>query len=109
MCPCVVLTLVIREIFLSLVPGYSINVLCFFIPYPKESHFHRSQPMSFYGVIGNPDRRGIITMYGGSWLCVAQVLQRLSENNSILAIVEEGAEFGFSRGCHNKSKIVVFT
>jgi hypothetical protein len=83
--------------------GYSINVLCFFIPYPKESHFHRSRPLLFYGVIGNPDHRGIVTMYGGSWLCVAQVLQHLLENNSVLAIVEEGAKFGFSHGCHNKT------
>jgi hypothetical protein len=42
-------------------------------------------------------------MYRGSWLWVSQVVERLAEDNSILAIVEEGAQFGLCRGRHNKA------
>jgi hypothetical protein len=42
-------------------------------------------------------------MYRGSWLWVTQIVERLAKDNSILAIVEEGAQFGLSRGRHDEA------
>ena len=83
-----VLALVVSEILLSWVPADVIHFLCYFVPDPEKSHFHRSRTLAFDSVIGNSHSHRFIAVDGSFWLGMAHVLERLTENYAVLAIVE---------------------
>ncbi len=85
-CPRVMFTLVVRQIFLAGVPLKRINILCFLFTSPKISHLHCSRALLFDGDIGNPDGGCIIAVDGGFGLRVAKVFKSESKNHSFLAI-----------------------
>jgi len=68
-----------------------------FVSNPEKSHFHRSRTLSFDSVICNPDSCRIIAVDWSFGLGMTHVCERLAEYYAVLAIVEQGAEFGFRR------------
>jgi hypothetical protein len=89
--PDVVLALIVCKILLTQVPAHVINILRNFVTNPKPSHFHRLQMLAFHRVICNAYGRCVITMDRSFCLRVAKIGQRLPENYTILAIVEQCA------------------
>jgi len=97
-------TLVVSKILLPGVPFKFVGILCHLITYPKIPHFHRSQSLSFHGVICDADGGGVVAMHRCSWLGMPQFFEGESKNYSFLAIKEESAEFSLGRRGHNESQ-----
>ena len=70
-CPRVMFTLIVRQIFLAGVPFKRIHILCFFFTSPKIPHFHRPQALLFDAIVGNPHDGCIVAVDGGFGLWVA--------------------------------------
>ena len=59
---------VVREVFLSWVPGY-IEVTDFYlVRNPEETHFHGAGSLSFDCIVGDGNSCVIVAVYRGRWL-----------------------------------------
>ena len=71
---------------------------------PVETHVHSLGPLEFVVTVGKSTGSGIVGGdFGGTRLLMAKLLQDVSDENSFLAIVEEGAHFGLRGRSHNIS------
>ncbi len=70
-CPRVMFTLIVRQIFLARVPFKRIHILCFFLTSSKIPHFHRSRVLLFDAIAGNPNGGCVVAVDGGFGLWVA--------------------------------------
>ena len=100
----VVLALVVCKILLPGVPFNFVDILCFFVTYPKISHFHRSRSLSFDSVVCDADGGGIVAMYRCSRLGMSQFFEGESKNYTFFAIEEESAEFCLGRRGHDETE-----
>ncbi len=103
-CPGVMLTLIICEIFLAWVPLDIVCILCNFITNPKILHFHRTRALLFEGVVCNTHSSGVVAQWMGVFgLLVAGFFKGQINNHTFLAIYEEGTKFGLSCGSNDKT------
>jgi hypothetical protein len=93
---CVMLALVIGQIFLSKVLVYN------FVPNPEKMHLHRSRMLSLDGNICYLDRHGIVARDKGFRLQLAHIGKCESKYNSCLAIVVQCDQFRLGSGCNDK-------
>jgi hypothetical protein len=91
----VVLALVVGKVLLAGVPTKRVHFLSHLITNPKILHFHCTQLLTLDSIFANAKSCGIIAMNRHFRLRMPHIGQCLLENDAILAIVEEGTEFGF--------------
>jgi hypothetical protein len=103
MAACVVLALVVCQVFESWVPLDITGILSYLITYPKINHFHASFALTFDGVICNSDGRCVVAIDRGFGLGMAKFLKGESKNHAFFAIEEEGTKFGFGGGSDDKT------
>ena len=88
---------VVCEIIGTFSPVYEKMTLLDTVTNPIETHIHCFGAALFYGVVADAGSACIIGLDGGRGLWVAHVVEDIPEYNRRLAIVVEGAEFGFGR------------
>jgi hypothetical protein len=66
---------VITKVFSARMPDDSCMFVADLIDNPKVAHFHCAGALSLYGIVGNADCCGVITVDWGGWLGMAHFLQ----------------------------------
>ena len=67
-----------------------------------EVHVHGFGGLEFGGLVGKPAVGGIVCGDTcGAWLCVTHFVEDLAEEDSLLAIVEQGAHLSLGHGSHD--------
>jgi hypothetical protein len=94
-CPRVMFTLVIGQIFLTWVPNKVEHILCNFVVSPEKYPFHQTQALLFDSIVRNVHDRCVVAMDGCFKLRVAQVIEDISKNNPCLVIVVKCPQFCF--------------
>jgi hypothetical protein len=79
-CPRMMLTLVVSQIFLAGVPNEVIYSLRILICHPKISHFHRARSVAFDGIVCNTNGSGVIAMDGHTGLWMSEVFEGKAKN-----------------------------
>jgi hypothetical protein len=85
--PRLVLTLVIRKIFLPGMPTKFVHILHHLFTKPEKSQFNRLQLLKFDSIVSNANGHGVIAMHWDPWLWMSHVVEDITKNNAHLAVV----------------------
>ena len=91
----VVLTLIICKVFFSGKVFDVIFALLHGVCNPEKSHLHGPRSLTFDGVVGYADGSRIVAIDWDRGLWMSHFFEGHSKNCCLLAIQEQGAEFGF--------------
>ena len=93
----VVFRVVVGKVCFSWGPFDGQLALVYSVRDPMESHVHCLGAFQLVVTVGKATGSGIVSGdFGGARLFMAKLLQNLSDEDSFLAIVEEGSYLGFS-------------
>jgi hypothetical protein len=84
---------VVSKVFGPGVPDDTHVVMVHLVHDPKVAHFHGAGSLLFYGVVGDANGSGVVTMDGGGRLQVAHFFKDDADDLDFLGIEEEGPEF----------------
>jgi hypothetical protein len=98
----VMLGVVVAHVFEAGVPVDTELIAGNLVRNPEVTHLHGMGALAFYSVVGNPSSGGVVTVYGGGWLGVAEFMEDEAKDAAFLGVDKEGAKFGFCGRGGNK-------